>query len=181
MVNEIVSYDVDFKESMEMYMGNKQFQTILNFYLFEALGKEMSFKGKDFDYYGIKGRDLSILKEQMLGCATPSLRDNYLECSKMNEISIKLKQVETVLPPNELSVLFIGSDASVRRIFSYIRNAFAHGRFCIKQYSNKRIYILENIYHGSVNARMIFHEKTLLNWIDCVHNFNELKQSKKSK
>lgn len=49
-------------------------------------------------------------------------------------------------------------------VFYHIRNAFAHGRFCIKE----NTFVFEDKYGTKVSARMILKKKTLLKWIEII-------------
>lgn len=174
MVNNIESYDVDFKESMEMFLKDEKFQSILNFYLWECPVEGTSEKAKDFSFYGIKGKNVAKLKTRMLDKATESLRNNYEACLVVSDVEPTLDKMD-VVPSNEFCVFYAGKE-SVRKIFNHIRNAFAHGKFYVIQCSDIRIFVFENKDKGKIKARMALQESTLLNWINCVRNFNKQEQ-----
>ena len=178
MANNIESYDVNFKESVERFLKGENFQKILNFYLWDGPIKGSSTKGNDFAFYGIEKQTVINLKTQMLEKATLSLRDNFEPCARVCDVESKLENMNSVIPPNEFCVFLAGSE-SVRKIFTHIRNAFAHGWFHIIQYSDVRIYIFENNYQKR-KAKMALRESTLLGWIDCVRGFNKPKQGQET-
>ena len=179
MVNNIGSYDVDFKESMEMFLKDEKFQSILNFYLWECPVKGTRAKGVHFETYGIiKNTDYKKLKGNMLKNTNPPLRKDYSfkACNK-GEVDSEVKSTEKgILPPDEFCV-FYKRKATVGALFTSIRNAFAHGSFYIKQYSGFTRYVLKDRDNGGfITGKMSLHEETLLNWINCVRNFNKQEQ-----
>ena len=179
MANYNESYKDDFAESMAMYLEDEKFQSILNFYLWECPVKGTSAKGRDFETYGIiKNTDYKKLKGNMLKSTNPPLRKDYSfkACNK-GEVDSEVKNTEKeILPPDEFCV-FYKRKASVGALFTSIRNAFAHGSFYIKQYSGFTTYVLKDRDNGGfITGQMALHEETLLNWTDCVREFNKSEQ-----
>ena len=155
----------------KIYLSNSNLQRILKFFLFECPVPGTSVRGKKFVDYGIEGKPaFSKLKKEMLASATTSLKDNYKPCTK-DELKAEFESVSKVVSPDEYCV-FLKHDAKtvMQSLYSAIRNAFAHGSFCVKKYSGTRIYFMSN-YDNYLKAEIVLHEATLLGWINCIINF----------
>lgn len=151
-------------------LSNKNFQTIIDFYLFNCPVSGKSFRGKTFEEYGFKSKaPFSRLKAEMLNSATESLKANYKPCKK-EELEKNFQLAEAVSPPDEYCV-FLKSDGknTIKSLFSAIRNAFAHGSFNVKKYGGTRIYFLLNE-KGYRKAQIVLHEETLLAWIKIIQS-----------
>lgn len=162
-------YRIDY--SVAIPMSNKNLQRIIKFYLFECPVKGKSVRGKKFEDYGItKSPAFSALKKSMMENATLSLRKNYKPFVK-GDLQVSFDEMEKTSPTDEYCVFLKYDEKNVMQsLFSAIRNAFAHGSFCIKRYSGTPIYFLVN-YDGYLKAQIVLHESTLLSWIDCIKNF----------
>lgn len=171
-------YVKDFSSSIPL--TNKKFQKILQFYLFECPVAGVSVKGVDFDAYGIRKKGFEKLKKKMFCKATPSFRNNYKACTSNRELSAYLEKCKNLSPPDEYCVFFKNKGTVMESLYYSIRNAFAHGGFCIMQYSKERIYILQNNHNDTIKAEMALHEETLLSWIGCVRDFNKPKQEQEA-
>ena len=133
-------YSRDFSSGIPLV--NKKLQKILQFYLFECPVAGVSVKGDKFNTYGIRTRkEFDKLKKKMFFHANSSLRNNYRACSSNNELSSYLKKCKKLSPPDEYCVFSKNKNTVMESLFYSIRNAFAHGGFCVMQYSKKRIYI----------------------------------------
>lgn len=78
--------------------------------------------------------------------------------------------------PSDLSIERISfincKENQFKSVFYHLRNAFAHGRFAIKNVNCERVMVFEDVgigkYKGKVSARMILKISTLLKWIDII-------------
>ena len=52
--------------------------------------------------------------------------------------------------------------------FYHIRNALAHGRFCIQNVNGEDFFAFEDVGKNKVSARMILRKSTLLQWIELI-------------
>lgn len=148
----------------------KEFQSILQFFLFECPTPETSVRAKTFAQLGWKGcKQFSQLKKKMLAVATDSLKHNYYPCKK-TELPEYFEKVKSVSPVDEYCV-FLEHDCKtvMQSLFSAIRNAFAHGSFGIENFSGTRVYFFAN-YKDYLKAEIILQEDTLLKWIEIVKN-----------
>ena len=146
-------------------ISDKNFQKILDFYLFHCPTPDKSVRSKTFEQLGWKGSpQFSQLKKQLLASASKSLRSNYYPCKK-DELEAYFKLVSNIAPIDEYCVFFMNEEKSViQSLFSAIRNAFAHGSFSVQTYNKERIYFFSN-YHKFLKAEIVLQEKTLLAWI----------------
>lgn len=156
------SFDSDIK------LGNNNFQKILKFYLFECPTPGKSRRGTTFEGFGWQGtKQFSKLKTLLLAAASNSLKFNYYPCSK-NELPDKFSMVEKVSPVDEYCVFLKTDEKTVMQsLFSAIRNAFAHGSFCVKKYEKTQVYFFSN-YDNYLKAEIILQEDTLIKWIDII-------------
>lgn len=157
--------------SGKLAISNSNLQKVLLFYLFECPVSGKSVRGKTFEEYGISGNSaFSRLKKELLVSATCSLRKNYKPSVKA-DLQAEISLMQVIEPPNEYCVFLKYDEKRVMEsLFSAIRNAFAHGGFCVRRYDGVRIYYLSN-FDGYLKAEMALHEETLLSWIDCVKGF----------
>ena len=72
-----------------------------------------------------------------------------------------------IVPPTEYCI-YSHSGYEMETLLRKIRNAFAHGNFYQTELKGQTIYILQNFYHGKLNAEMALYEQTLLNWIEVI-------------
>ena len=150
----------------EVKLNNKNFQKILDFYLFSCPTPNKSFRSKTFEQLGWQGKkQFALLKTLLLSSASNSLKGNYHPCKK-EELQGKFDEVENIHPVDEYCV-FLKSDEKtvIQSLFSAIRNAFAHGSFSVQTYKKTRVYFFAN-YHDYLKAEIVLQEKTLLAWIE---------------
>jgi len=147
-------------------LNNKNFQKILDFYLFSCPTPGTSRRSRTFEQLGWKGaKQFAQLKMRLISAASNSLRDNYYPCKK-DELEEKFAVVSNIHPVDEYCVFLKNDEKTViQSLFSAIRNAFAHGSFNVKTYKKKRVYFFANHYHY-LKAEIVLQEKTLLRWID---------------
>ncbi len=102
-----------------------------------------------------------------MAAASNSLKSNYYPCSK-DELTDKFSTVEKVAPVDEYCVFLKTDEKTVMQsLFSAIRNAFAHGSFCVKKYEKTQVYFFSN-YDNYLKAEIILQEDTLIKWINII-------------
>ena len=146
-------------------ISDKNFQKILNFYLFHCPTPDKSVRSKTFKQLGWSGASrFSQLKKKMLDAASNSLKTHYHPCKK-EELEEYFFMVSDVSPIDEYCV-FLKSDEKtiIQSLFSAIRNALAHGSFSVQTYAKERVYFFAN-HHKYLKAEIVLQEKTLLAWI----------------
>ena len=153
--------------------ANKNFQVIVDFYLFQCPTKGKSKRGKDFNELGWKGSaSFSKLKKEMLAASCGNLYKNYYPSSKA-ELQKYLSAIESVVPCDEYCVFLKNDEKQVMQsLFSAIRNALAHGDFAIRRYKDQsgdwqRIWFFRN-FDEYLKAQIVLNEQTLLSWIKIV-------------
>lgn len=115
--------------------------------------------GKTLAERGIEGGSLNTLRAAMLRSA-----GDEFEFLTGKEVTDSSKREYISLAKSE----FI-----TEGIFSFIRNAFAHGEFEIKD----GWYLLENHSYGALKGKAVLYETTLLKWIDIVNmSIDEMKK-----
>ena len=151
--------------------SNKNFQKIVDFFLFECPVPGKSWRGKSFKEYGLSGAPaFASFKKQMLLAASDSLKSNYKPCKKC-DLEEAFTITSTLLPPQESCVFLYNDEKTVMQsLYSAIRNSFAHGSFRVDTYNKRRIFYMLN-YDGYKKAELILWENTLLAWIDIVQHF----------
>ena len=152
----------------EVKLSNKNFQKILDFYLFSCPTPQKSFRSKTFEQLGWKGtKQFAQLKTLLISSASNSLKENYHPCKK-EELEKQFEAATNIHPIDEYCI-FLKSDEKtvIQSLFSAIRNAFAHGSFSVGTYKKTRVYFFAN-YHDYLKAEIVLQEKTLLAWMEIV-------------
>ena len=167
------------KQAEKIPFESSNFQKIIQFYLFECpvvhkKGKgekqklsKVSNRAKTLREYGWENNYLKTLIANMKKTSTERLEYKVIKIKSeiVNEYNIFEKENKLKDKDNEIIFIHKRDDMSITEaIFYYIRNAFAHGSFSIKN----KTYYLESLKDGEVTARIRLREKTLLNWIDMV-------------
>lgn len=150
----------------EVKLSNKNFQKILDFYLFSCPIPQKSFRSKTFEQLGWKGKkQFAKLKTLLISSASNSLKGNYHPCKK-EELQGQFEAAANISPIDEYCI-FLKSDEKtvIQSLFSAIRNAFAHGSFSVETYTKTKVYFFAN-YHDYLKAEIVLQEKTLLTWIE---------------
>lgn len=149
-------------------LKNKNFQNILNFYLFHCPTPGKSVRAKTFEQLGWKGsHQFAQLRRSLLKVATKNLKNNYHPCKK-DELGVEYKKVSNTAPPEEYCIfLKHDKDTVMQSLFSAIRNALAHGSFNIKSCKKVRVYSFVN-FDEYKKAEIVLNENTLLEWIKIV-------------
>ena len=146
-------------------IGNRNFQKILDFYLFRCPTPHTSARSKTFEQLGWKGvPQFSRLKKKLLEAASASLKSNYHPCKK-DEL-IKAFEIISSATPVEEYCVFLKNDEKtiIQSLFSAIRNALAHGSFSIQTYNKIKVYFFAN-FDKYLKAEIALQEQTLLSWI----------------
>lgn len=147
-------------------LNSKNFQKILDFYLFSCPTPEKSVRAKTFEQLGWSGqKQFAQLKTLLISSASNSLKDNYYPCKK-DELKEKFSVVSNVHPVDEYCVFLKNDEKAVlQSLFSAIRNALAHGSFSVQTYKKVRVYFFAN-HHKYLKAEIVLQENTLLAWIE---------------
>jgi len=154
---------------------NKNFQKILDFFLFECPNQHMSVRSHPFREHGWQTKYFSGLQLKLRKASEPKILFHRVAIKNLFETLKLTNQLGAVDCTNEL-VIYHDSGESMVTLFGAIRNAFAHGSYQIKTVNGTRYYCLENrtppsvsqplYFDQEVRARMVLKEKTLLSWID---------------
>ena len=178
----------------EIPYQSKNFQKIINFYLFNCpvifpqkkSSKRVSQRGLSFEERGITDSRLrKLLSEMKNASASGALMYRAVDVAQSDNFT----QIEQSYNADDLNfemVLFIENSGlkKTKTIFYAIRNALAHGSFSVSGTGQKRIYCLENRKDNMLKARIRLREKTLLKWIKLVEkpeSWKKQKSKKKSK
>lgn len=159
------------KDLKELY-DNKNFQKILDFYLFNcpviSNGKKVSKRAKTFKELSYEKGDYTSFINAMKELCTHNFQ--YISCD--NNISFdssykdsKHKFVE------DTEFIIIKNNCNMNKtetLFYSIRNALAHGSFDYKKLTNDMIYFFESnsSKSGEIISYMSLTSTTLLKWID---------------
>lgn len=162
----------------EIPLECKNFQQILNFYLFQCpcetkkgskkkdniTYSRVSARGSTLRQRGWTGRYLNTLLAAMKD--TTSRQLTYYHFPGNKDIVSEVNSIErnsTLSDPDfEMIVIVERSDMSLTSsILYYIRNALAHGSFRV----NGDVYSFESSKDGTMKAAIRLREKTLLKWI----------------
>ncbi len=172
------------------YLDNN-FQKIFEFYILNVPNSNVSNKSIDITkIWGEKVWKNMKLRAELMKVGDFKENINYFKAQRLNEMNnIAAKAHLDKIPALKKlknNIIFYNQKNEFISIFFYIRCAFAHGRFTIKEVNNEKFYILETGNKGKkqeiiVKARMIIKEETLLKWIDIILSGNKTKEKKKEK
>ena len=165
-------------ESKNVY-SNKNFQRILDFYLFNCPVENTSVRSKTFNEYGWETKHFSVLSKKLRNASDSKIRFHRVPVNSIYDALLSTNQL-TKINFDEETVIYHDSSNSMDTLFSAIRNAFAHGSYQLKTYNKTRYYCFENRQTGNKNyfdkeirARIVLKESTLLNWIQIIESGNE--------
>ncbi len=154
-------------------MADGNFQRILRFYLFECPvtfdGAPVSARGVPLERRGWQGAALRTLLARM----KQGIR--YLEIRSDTDVDAAVKNEEAAssLSDPRFELIAFREDSRLgktRTILYMIRNAFAHGSFCVERTDRGAVYWFSGGKDGNVRARIRLKEETLLRWIDLIQS-----------
>ena len=163
-------------------LNNKNFQKILNFYLFNCPVEtekgsvrkrtksysKVSKRAKTLRAQGWTGGYLNTLLSSMKKTSSGQL---YYHVFGVNtDINVEVCNIQKITTLSdkhfELIAMVERSDMNkTNAIFYYIRNAFAHGSFSVLKDGEKVIYYFQSTKDNNVKALIRLREETLLKWI----------------
>lgn len=163
-------------------LKDENFQRVLDFFLFhcpseiEKVNKKKGTKtyskvsksAETLRMKGWTGGYLNTLLASMKHTSSGQLEYQIFKAD--TSIAEKVKALEKDIPLRDKHFEMIAyaerSDMNkTSAIFYYVRNAFAHGSFCVISVGGKKIYYLESAKDTSVKAQIRLREETLLKWI----------------
>lgn len=159
------------KEEWKKIEYTPQFQTILQFYLFDTPVEGISCRGKTFKEIGWTGSSRFRMLERLLKETSEIETDNW--------IFAEIENVERLDLIHKTDIQYMVSShdrGKVQSMIYAIRNALAHGSFLRK---DNGWYLFENYYRGKLKARMLIEEKTLLEWIKIIQTNPEFYAGRK--
>lgn len=150
----------NFKETPES-------EKIFRFYVIETPVEGVSKRGKSFKQLGWDMRKLNTqLKKEI-----PILKNCWIETT-IKDMSKNLKEhkiEDKFNPANEIFIHIDNKDGKTKSLFYAIRCSFAHGDFSIHRSGKENVYVLQNEDKGSLKARIVVKESTLLKMIEIVN------------
>lgn len=168
------------KDNLEI---SESFSEIIKFFIFGTPCENVSSSGIRMLDRGWK-KDVwknGNLRTYLLISADLYTDKTYKKVTKLSEMSSESTKIglnnrfHTKREINKVLYYTDKKNTDILTIFYYIRCALAHGRFQIyKTTKDELVYVLESITKKrgtkdfTVKARMILHEKTLVNWIKII-------------
>lgn len=162
---------------------NKNFQTILNFYLFQCPVEFKRGKKESTTYQKVSQRARSLRERGWIESYATTLvnymkeslgkNSNYDTCKSEESVAVKVKQLENSgsLSDKHFEVIVYTERSEMNKanaILYYIRNAFAHASFSVTTVGSRKVYYFESAKNGVVKARIRLNETTLLNWMEII-------------
>jgi len=164
-VNSTIPYD------------NKNFQRILDFYLFKCpvtidgkrdkkpIKKNVAQRAITFEEKRWTGNHLTALLRIMKG----NIVFEEVSTSELVEHLCEKTEIDSSQSdPHFEMIVYYPSVGKTKSIFYSIRNAFAHGSFSVVQNNKEWVYYFESRTDKGLRARIRLKEKTLLSWIEQV-------------
>lgn len=162
--------------------GNKNFQKIVNFYLFQCPVLVPKTRKKNKTKERVSKRGITFEDKKWIGSALHVLRAamfqnfKYIKIDDIGSVQQTAEDCEknsSLSDPHfEMAVFYDSLQLGiVKSIFYDIRNAFAHGSFSVLQTAHGNMYYFESYSQtsGNIISRIRLKESTLLNWIELFH------------
>ena len=170
-------------------LQDADFVRIVNFFVFHSPCKGLSAMGVSLAEYGWSNpwKSPFYLNKQLRQAATnyELLFSAQNRTSKKNQSAVENKEakkdmMEMALEKSglkdhfphsfEKEVICFRNNKNNQFIsaFYHIRNALAHGRFCIQNVNGEDFFAFEDVGKNKVSARMILRKSTLLQWIELI-------------
>ena len=161
---------------------NKEFITIMDFFLFRTPVKSLSARSNTLQQHGWNTpwkkpywlqRHLRRLSSNYCLLFSTQKYDNMEDTLARANLKDGFPSVDT---QTERICIFDRERNQFMSVFYHLRDSFAHGRFNIVDDNNDWIFLLEDVVPNQksnmakVSARMIIKKSTLLAWIDCISN-----------
>ena len=151
---------------------DERFARIYRFYVIETPVSGVSARAKSFKIRQINMNSLNAALRR----ESPFLKSGWVvkpikeieEACKEKGLDKTVKFADELVIHTENHKLCTGKTDS---LFYAIRCAFAHGSFAIHEYKNHTYYVLENNDSGTLKARMVLKEDTLIKWIELIEAF----------
>lgn len=162
---------IKWKFSSKYDFSDKNFARIYSFFVIESPVNGVSVRGITFKELKINKKSLvSRIKKRI-----PNLMANWnVLCNKEIESSIKDFNIYNgVSLPLEIAIHNKKDNSKVDGLYYAIRCALAHGAFSIHRCKGDKYYLLENKDKGILKGRIILKEKSLLELIDVIDEFNK--------
>lgn len=161
---------------------SEKFQRILDFYLFKCPvvinKRKVSQKGETFEKMNITGCKLtSLLKEMKKGTEYHCVESNQ-SVEKIFEYTKK----NSCFSDNHCNIIVYIENKEIKKtktIFYYIRNAFAHGDFSVKNVEGQNIYTFRSSKNGTVKGMFRLKESTLILWINLIDKQQKSNKTKR--
>jgi len=177
------SFNPGWVKTKDNLVYSKNFSQIINFFVFGTPCENVSSSGICMSDRGWK-KDIwknSNLRNFLLTSANLFSEKTYKKVVKLSDMSTESTKIglnNSFHTKREINKVLFYTDkknTDILTIFYYIRCALAHGRFQIYKSTNEDyVYVMESITKKkgtkdfTVKARMILHEKTLVNWIETI-------------
>ena len=165
-------------------IASKNFQKIIQFYIFETPVRTYDKKKKDvfgatvdqpdpkynYEFKKVSKRGITFAERHLDGAKLNSLRAAMQRVTGVKLIAVEsnedvLSRVETINSPEYIIIKKNDQNHSITEGYFYcIRNAFAHGDFDV----DGRIYTLKNEKGNKVKGVARIKESSLLKWIELV-------------
>ena len=180
-------------------LSSKNFQRIIQFYLFESPTRTFQRKKKsvigatpdqphpkyNFIFKNVSKRGKTFAERGLDGSNLNSLRAAMQRVTKVNLVAVDsekelIDKADSMSPNEEYLIIKRNKDnVSVTEGYFYcIRNSFAHGDFDVE----RKIYILKNEDHDTIKGLARIKESSLLAWIELVNmDIDDIKKAGRSK
>lgn len=123
----------------------------------------VSAKTKTLADYGWKAGSINTLRSEIKRQSSLT-SDTFKTLHKVEELDSKLKELnvfDSYDLTKEFAICYAGGKTDTEAFFYMIRNAIAHGSFCVRSRNGERFYVFESKKKDSLRGRSVLKLKTI--------------------
>ena len=136
---------------------------LVRFYMWKCPVPGVSVRGKTLAEYGWKAANINTLRAEIRHQSTLT-RGTFKTVGSTDELILVFEELgvlQTCDLSKEFAICYSGGKTSTDAFFYMIRNAIAHGSFCLRSRNHIQIIVLETRNKGSLRGRAVLRVETL--------------------
>lgn len=123
----------------------------------------VSIRGKTLQDYGWSAGNINTLRAEIRRQSSLT-RDTFKTIQKIDDLVSKLEELGALVSYDlscEFAICYAGGKTDTDAFFYMIRNAIAHGSFCLRNRDGEHFLVLETRRNGSLRGRAVLKMKTI--------------------
>lgn len=158
-----------------------EFCEFIRFYLWRCPVENVSVKGKTLQELGWSGSDISTLRSQIRKKSSLT-QSTFKTVHKVEELEPALESIGHLKSydlTKEFALCYAGEKLDTEAFFYMIRNAIAHGSFCVRKRQDIQYGIFESRKKDNLRGRAVLRFATLRSIVDIVNHPEKYLNTKK--